>query len=95
MQAVDCALPIVTRDGQFMRGRFASGILKIMGLSDLVANSDDEYINFAVRLSQDVEYRNEVINKMNEKNHILYDDLEPVRAFEEFLLIKYRDMSEP
>jgi predicted O-linked N-acetylglucosamine transferase (SPINDLY family) len=37
MQAAECALPIVTREGRFMRGRLASGMLRSMGMSDLVA----------------------------------------------------------
>jgi predicted O-linked N-acetylglucosamine transferase (SPINDLY family) len=42
MQAVDCGLPIVTREGRFMRGRLASGILKRIGLHELIAASDDD-----------------------------------------------------
>jgi predicted O-linked N-acetylglucosamine transferase (SPINDLY family) len=41
IQAVECALPVVTREGRFLRGRLASGILKRMGLQELVAGSED------------------------------------------------------
>src|SRR4029077_7961795 len=43
MQAVESALPIVTVEGHFLRGRLASGILKRMGLHELVASSPEEY----------------------------------------------------
>ena len=46
LQAVECGLPIVTREGRFMRGRLASGILKRMGLQDLVA-ADEEHLGVA------------------------------------------------
>jgi len=86
MQAVDCALPIVTREGSFMRGRFASGILKRMTILELIADSDETYIELVVRIAEDSLYRNQIINKMNETRHVLYDDPEPIRAFENFLL---------
>ena len=85
MQAVDCGLPIVAREGCFMRGRLASGILDRMGLLDLVAKSDNEYIDLAVRLASDEDYRQSVSARMSQARGILYNDVEPVRALEEFL----------
>ena len=41
LQAVQCGLPIVARDGRFLRGRLASGILRRLGLHELVATSDE------------------------------------------------------
>jgi predicted O-linked N-acetylglucosamine transferase (SPINDLY family) len=86
MQAVDCALPIVTREGSFMRGRFASGILKRIELPELIADSDQSYIELVIRLVQDKLYHSQVVNKINEMRHVLYDDPEPIRALENFLL---------
>jgi hypothetical protein len=56
MQAVDCGLPVVTREGRFMRGRLGSAILDRMGLSDLVAKTENEYIDLAVKLAGDPHY---------------------------------------
>jgi len=85
MQAVECALPVVTREGRFLRGRFASGILKRMGLGDLVAQTDEEYISLAVRLAQDKKFRDEYRDLMDESRHVLFNDVAPVRALEAFL----------
>ena len=41
IQAVECGLPVVSREGEFMRGRLGSGILRRMGMEALVATSDD------------------------------------------------------
>ena len=90
MQAIDCALPIVTREGQFMRGRLASGILKRMGMSELIANTEEEYITLVVRLVEDKRYRQEIAKKLQENKVILYNDLEPIQALERFLLHKCR-----
>jgi protein O-GlcNAc transferase len=86
MQAVECALPIVTSEGRFLRGRLASGILKRMGLSELVAASEGDYIALAVRICQDARYRQHIRQRIEENRHILFDDIEPVKALEEFLV---------
>jgi predicted O-linked N-acetylglucosamine transferase (SPINDLY family) len=85
MQAVDCALPIVTREGRFLRGRLASGILKRIGMPELVVSTEEEYVRLVVRLVEDKEYREKVRKQIRNGREILYDDLEPVRALESFL----------
>lgn len=85
MQAVQCCLPIVTREGRFMRGRLASAILKRMGMPELVAPSEEGYVRLAVRLGKDAQYRQAVRREMAEKQSVLFDDLEPIRALETFL----------
>ncbi|MGH8677624.1 MAG: tetratricopeptide repeat protein, partial [Burkholderiales bacterium] len=85
MQAVECGLPIVTREGKFMRGRLASGILKRMGLAELVASNEDAYIALAIRLAKDSEYRQQMRERMRESRNVLFNDRAPIRALEDFL----------
>lgn len=84
-QAIECRLPIVTREGRFMRGRLASGILKRIGLEELIVHDEDNYVNLVVKLARNHDYNHLVRNKIKENRHILYNDLEPVRALEKFL----------
>jgi predicted O-linked N-acetylglucosamine transferase (SPINDLY family) len=93
MQAVDCALPIVTRECNFMRGNFASGILKKMAIPELIAKTDIAYVELAVRLVQDRLYRNQIENRIIQTRDILYDDIESICAFENFLLRKVEHTS--
>lgn len=86
MLAVECGLPIVTRDGRFMRGRLASGILKRMGLSDLVAQTEEDYVALAVRLAQDAGYRKRVSERIESSRAALFDDVAVIRALEDFLV---------
>ena len=86
MEAVECALPIVTREGRFLRGRFASGILRRMGLPELVAHTDEQYVELAVRICRDVEYRAYLRERIREKRGILFEDPAPIRAMEDMLL---------
>jgi len=86
MEAVECGLPIVARQGQFMRGRLASAILVRLGLHELVAHSDAEYVALAVRTCRDAGYRRQLGARIEAARPILFDDQAPVRALEEFLM---------
>jgi predicted O-linked N-acetylglucosamine transferase (SPINDLY family) len=68
-----------------MRGRLASGILKRMGLQELVAQSEEDYIGFAARLACDSDYRACIRDRIRKSRSILFRDIVPVRAFEDFL----------
>ena len=84
MQAVECGLPIVTREGRFLRGRLASGVLRRTGMTELIAESDQDYVNLAVRLGRDSGFNAALRDRINKLRDVLYDDLAPVRALEEF-----------
>ena len=86
IQAIECGLPIVTREGLFLRGRLASGILRRMGMTELIAGNEEEYINLVVRLVEDQKYRQAIKEKMMINRHVLFDDLTPIRALEQFLI---------
>jgi len=86
MQGIECGVPIVAREGRFMRGRLASGILTRLGLSELVARTDQEYIDLAVKLGQDANFRDRIRKRIETSRHLVFDDLAPVRALETFLL---------
>ncbi|MEG3857896.1 tetratricopeptide repeat protein [Microcoleus sp. herbarium12] len=82
--AVACNLPIVTCPGQFMRGRQSYGILKMLGVTDTIAQNEAEYIEIAVRLGLDPEWRREISHQMNERHADLFEDKTCVKALEQF-----------
>lgn len=86
LYAVEAGLPIVCREGRFLRGRLASAILKKLGLPELVMQTEEGYVELAVRLASDREYRQSVRERMERARAGLYDDPAPIRALEEFLL---------
>jgi predicted O-linked N-acetylglucosamine transferase (SPINDLY family) len=88
MQAIECALPIVTREEKFMRGRLANGILKRMGMTELIASTNEAYVELAVRIVQDKEYRKLIVEKIVKMRDVVYDDAESITAFENFLIDK-------
>jgi len=82
MQAIECSLPIVTREGRFMRGRLASGLLKRVGLSELVAGSEEEYVTMAVRFGRDVEYAEQTRARVGRARASSRGDLAAIRDLE-------------
>jgi predicted O-linked N-acetylglucosamine transferase (SPINDLY family) len=80
MQAIQCATPIVAWEGAFMRGRFASGILRQMGLDEWVASSPEAFAAAAERLYADPGLRKKVRDQLNERRTALYQDKASVDA---------------
>lgn len=85
MQALECGLPVVTREGRFLRGRLASGILRRMGLPELVTKTSEDYVDLAVRLAQDAEFSMRIRGRIDSSRDVLVGDIAPIRAMEEFL----------
>ncbi len=86
MESTNFNVPIVTYPQEMMRGRHVLGILKMMGIEETIASSKEEYVQIAVRLGRDAEYRQHISQLIAQNKHKLYNDLEPIRALEEFLL---------
>ena len=85
VQAVQRRLPIVAREGRFLRGRLASGPLKRIGLQELVVATEQDYVELAVRLARDGDYSEHIEQRMRESGGALYGDLASIRGLENFL----------
>ena len=84
IQALGCGLPIVTLQGKFMRSRAASGMLKRIHMDQLIANSQEMYINNVQRLVTDNVYYQSVKTTIKNNVHLLYKDTAPIRSLENF-----------
>ncbi|MEE3715567.1 tetratricopeptide repeat protein [Tumidithrix elongata RA019] len=84
LEAIACDSPVVTCPGDFMRGRHAYGILQMLGVTDTIASTEAEYVEIAVRLGLDLDWRNHILEKMKARHHSLYDDRTCIAALEDF-----------
>lgn len=84
LEAIACNLPIVTYPGEFMRGRHADSFLKMLGITDTIAQTEAEYIDIAVKLGLDTIWRQEIQEKMKTRHQNLFDDRTCVKALEDF-----------
>jgi len=85
MQAFECGLPVLTVEGRFLRNRFASGLLREMGVDELIATSAKAYVDNAVRLLTNPALLSATRSKIIERFPALLDRSDSVRAFEAFL----------
>jgi protein O-GlcNAc transferase len=85
LQAIEAGLPVLAREGDFMRGRLASGIMRRMDLPELVATTNEEFIQTAIRLVLDPSRCKDLRIQIEKKRDILFNDIEPVRALERCL----------
>jgi protein O-GlcNAc transferase len=85
LEAIACGLPVVTLPGAFMRGRHTFAILTQLDVSETIAKNKEEYVDIAVRLGHDPDWRKEVVERMSEREARLYSDKSSVIALEQFL----------
>jgi predicted O-linked N-acetylglucosamine transferase (SPINDLY family) len=78
-------LPIVTWPSALMRGRHSAGFLKVMGATETLAASVDDYVAIAVRLAHEPAWRREISARIAASKHRLFADRTCVSALEDFL----------
>ncbi|MEG4588746.1 O-linked N-acetylglucosamine transferase, SPINDLY family protein [Microcoleus sp. MOSTC5] len=84
LEAIACNLPIVTCPGEFMRGLHAYSFLKMLGVTDTIAQNEEEYIQIAVNLGRDSDWRRDIAERMSQRQDDLFDDKVCVTALEYF-----------
>jgi predicted O-linked N-acetylglucosamine transferase (SPINDLY family) len=85
LESLAHALPIVTLPGPLMRGRHSAAILRMMGVTETIAETVDDYVALAVRLAQDTQWRQAIRAKMSANRHRVYRDRECIAKLEDFL----------
>jgi len=82
-EAVACGLPVVTVPGELMRARHSYAILSQLGVTETIAQDSADYVDIAVRLGLDRQWRRGVINRMVDGYPGLYSDTRSVCALED------------
>ena len=85
LEAISLNKPIVTCPSGFMRGRHTYGILKILDIEETIASSKKKYIEIAVKLAGDINFRNSIVNKIKKHKNKLFNDDKPVRFLEDVI----------
>jgi FkbM family methyltransferase len=68
-----------------MRGRHSMAILKMMGQTDTIASTTEEYIAHAVRLGSDIAWRSNLREATRGSKHRVYRDQACIEALQDFL----------
>jgi predicted O-linked N-acetylglucosamine transferase (SPINDLY family) len=83
-EAIACGLPVVTLPGKLMRARHSYAILTQLGVSETIATDADDYVDIAVQIGLDRNWRQGVVDQMVAGYSHLYSDVRSVRALEDF-----------
>jgi protein O-GlcNAc transferase len=78
-------VPIVTVTDALMRSRHSAAILRMMGITDTIAETVDEYVEIAVRLATDVAWRHAIRDRIGAQKNRVYRDSESIAALQAFL----------
>jgi protein O-GlcNAc transferase len=84
VDALDCGLPVVTLPGAMMRGRQSAGMLKLIGVQELIATDVDDYLRIATRLCNDREWRDALSARIRDNSGRLFDDPAPIATLEAY-----------
>jgi protein O-GlcNAc transferase len=84
LEAVTCNLPVVTLPGELMRSRDSFAILTIIDVSETIASSPDHYVDIAVTLANDKNYRNYIVEKISANKDRIYRDRNCISALGSF-----------
>src|SRR4029450_5508525 len=85
LEALAQGLPVVTFQGDLMRGRVSAGMLRMMGMPETIAETIDGYVSLAVRIAKDPAWRTELQSRVIRDRQRLYRDRTCIVALEEFL----------
>jgi glycosyltransferase involved in cell wall biosynthesis len=84
LDALSVGTPVVTLEGEFMRGRQTAGMLRLLNVDELITSSFDEYVELSARLCSDKERRDELRQRLRARAGILFDANEVIPALESF-----------
>ncbi len=84
--AFACGTPIVTRPGQFHRGRYGQGICRKLDLPEMIADSTDDFVTRAIQIASEPDFRESLQQKIRERSDQLFEDHSAVQQHERFFL---------
>jgi len=85
-QGLALGKPIVTLPTRFHAGRTVYACYRRMGINQCIAEDPDDYVDIAVRLGTDVDFRADVSAQIRAAGCLLFEDERAVRELEEVFL---------
>jgi predicted O-linked N-acetylglucosamine transferase (SPINDLY family) len=85
LDAFSVGTPVLAWEGAQARGRQTSAMLRMIGIGELIATNEDEYVAKAVALCADAAMRAALRERIAHRQAMLFDDTAAVSAFAEFV----------
>ncbi len=84
-QAIAMGTSVVTWPGRFLRGRYALALYRLMGVTDTVAESAEDYVDIAVRVATDIDFRTDLEHRIEAEAPRVFEDMTHVQALHDVL----------
>ena len=85
-----CGTPVVTLPSAQTKMLTAHAVYAELGISGLVARNTQEYVDIAVKVATDREWRGTLVDKIKNGSARLFRDTESVKEWEQFLAAAHR-----
>ncbi|MEO8302862.1 MAG: tetratricopeptide repeat protein [Betaproteobacteria bacterium] len=85
LDALACALPIVTLPGATMRARQSMGMLSVIDLPELIARDEADYVRIVARLAVEPAWRAELVGRIKAGQAKLFDVPDAIDRLQDFL----------
>jgi protein O-GlcNAc transferase len=85
LEALASDLPVVTMAGELMRGRHGAAILTLLGMTDMIAQTEEAFVDLAVALGRDPMKRQELRARIARDKHRLYRDQTAIDGLSRYL----------
>jgi predicted O-linked N-acetylglucosamine transferase (SPINDLY family) len=86
LEAFAQGVPVVTRQGDFLRERVTMAAYRKMGIDELVASDAASYAEIAVRLAKDFAWSAELAHRLRESSPALFLDRRELKLMEEAMM---------
>ena len=86
LQAVSCDLPVITIEGNHMRGRLASAILRKLNLPEYICINKTTYVDLAINLIKNQDYLAAYKKSIKDYKNTLLNTLISIQSLEDFLI---------
>ncbi|MCA9000030.1 MAG: TIGR03032 family protein [Planctomycetaceae bacterium] len=83
-EALSLGTPVVTLPSAFLRGRITNAQYQMMGLSDCIASTPEDYVELALKLGVDRSERQGASTRILETCPVLFQNEDNILALEEF-----------
>ncbi len=84
LDSLGVGAPLATLEGPYLKSRITSAAYREIGLPDLIATTEEAYVDLALRLANDREWQAAMRSEVRLRSENLFENERAVREFNEF-----------
>ena len=82
--AFDYNIPVVTLEGEYLHGRFTSGLYRKMGLDECIVSTTEEYAQLASQIGINVKLKHKINRNIEMKKNLIFQEQASVQEWNDF-----------